>query len=299
MRVVKIDGGLGNQLFQYAFYLKTKKLYGECYVDLGWFCNEKKLGWYPYQLERLGLVADEIKRDKYCVRDYYIKNNEISSIEFEKLKKNMSVPVIDLIQEKIPYRYYPYWETANAYYRGWFQNIKYFEDIFDEICNNIRFPQNDSRKTLQMKEEIQSDENSVSLHIRLNDYPQELPHMEGFEEACGPKYYNEAIRRMLDLNPKSTFYVFSNKIDSAKKIFGEKARMVYVDINDRYSGIGDMELISLCKHHIISNSTFGWWSAVLSHTQNNIVIAPDLFDVRPHGFKKADINLYFDNWIRI
>ena len=62
MRIVKIVAGLGNQLFAYTFYRKIKKLYGECYVDLGWYDFTNRFAWYPYQLEMLGLKADELRR---------------------------------------------------------------------------------------------------------------------------------------------------------------------------------------------------------------------------------------------
>ena len=79
-----------------------------------------------------------------------------------------------------------------------------------------------------------------------------------------------------------------------------RSRYTYVDIHDRTYGIGDMELISLCKHNIISNSTFSWWATVFNKNQRKLVIAPNKWDIRPRALLlQSEINLWFEDWIRI
>ncbi len=297
MRIVKIFAGLGNQLFQYSFYYKTIRNTGKCFVDLGWFTDRNKSAWYPYQLDKLGLEVNIIERNEYCVKDFYIKNHDISEEEFEVISHGLGVPIVKLQKEDSCYGYYPYWEIDDSYYQGFFQNIEYFYDVIDDIRNSIKFPNRKDCIFQDMRESILSDENSVSLHIRLNDFPDQ-PLREGFEEACGVAYYRSAIDIIMENNPQSRFYVFSNNINKAKTIFND-LNMVFVDINDRFNGIGDLELMSLCRHNIIPNSTFGWWGAVLNRNKDKIVIAPDRFDVRFPGIDPNKINLFFDDWIRV
>lgn len=294
MRVSKIIAGLGNQLFTYAFYRQVEKKTGDTvYVDLGWFDYKDRFAWYPYQLDKLGLSVNRIERSKYCVKELYIKNHCIDEEQFKQIIFN--VPVINLYTESSPYSCDELWQYDNAYYMGNFQNIDNLKDVIDEIRNTVKFDINNGRKYNEIKRRIKNDNHSVSLHIRLDDYPDK----EDFERICTINYYLKAIKIMLKKNPYSNFYIFSNNIELAKKRLPIIGNYVFVDINDRMHGLGDMELMTLCRHNIIPNSTFGWWGAVLGHSNNKIVIAPDNFDDRYPQIKKEDMNLWFDDWIRI
>lgn len=297
MNVVKIFGGIGNQLFQYALYRKIKKQ-EECYVDLGWFENEKSRFWYPYQINDLGLEANVIDRKDYIVKEYYLQNQGITETEFEKqLSENefCDKPIIHLVSEKPIYAYGAYEKLREAYLVGYFQNIDYFKDVLEEIRNEVKFPTRNDAEHVQIKEKIETS-NSVSVHIRLNDYNV----IEDFEQVCPISYYVKAIQYIQDHTQAPRFFIFSNKIEEAKRRLPVLGDYIYVDIHDRTYGIGDMELISLCKHNIISNSTFSWWATVFNRSQSKIVIAPDKWDIRPSALEQQnEINLWFDDWIRI
>lgn len=294
MRVVKIAAGLGNQLFQYAFYRKIKKMYGECYVDLGWFDYKDRFAWYPYQLDVLGLNADKIDRDKYCVKEYYMQNKHIDEEEFNEISTKMKVPIVNLMEEKTPYSCDNLWEYDNAYYMGCFQNIDNILEVLDDIKNEVVFPYNPDESFQLLKRKIKND-NAVGLHIRLDDYAGK----EDFEQVCPMQYYYHAIEYMKEHIENPVFYVFSNKIEKAKEKLADYKDFIFVDVNDRYHGIGDMELMSLCKNMIIPNSTFSWWGAVLNKNSSKIVIAPNKFNAKLKNVKDEDINLWFGDWIRI
>ncbi len=297
MNVVKIQGGVGNQLFQYALYRKLKK-HEDCYVDLGWFDDKQRKFWYPYQINDLGLQADSIDRKDYIVKEYYMEKQGIGENEFASCISNIrkdNLPILNLVSEQMSYEYGAYEKCHDAYLTGYFQNIDYFKDVLDEIRTEVVFPTREDGEYIKIREAITSCD-SVSIHIRLNDYAT----IEDFEEVCPISYHVEAIEYVKRHVQNPQFFIFSNKIEEAKKRLPVLGNYTYVDIHDRMYGIGDMELISLCKNNIISNSTFSWWAAVLNKNQNQLVIAPDKWDIRRREFlQKNVINLWFDDWIRI
>lgn len=292
MIVVNIMGGLGNQLFMYAMYRRVLLQHKECYIDIGWFKNEKKDFWYPYQLERLGLNADILERDEYCVREYYISKNHIKEADFEKQKNSITVPILNLVTETDPYSCDRLWERDNAYLYGYFQNIHNCENVLRNIRDEIIFPQNNETQCERLKARILQ-ENSVAVHIRLNDYED----FECFERTCPREYYLKAISYIAHKISDAEFYIFSNNIERAKTVLGIQENFHYVDYFDRMNGIGDMELITLCKHVVIGNSTFGWWGAALNKKPEAIIIAPERWNDNVNGDPDYKYDLCLKNWI--
>lgn len=297
MNVIKIFGGVGNQLFQYALYRKLREN-GSCYLDLGWFDNKQREYWYPYQINDLNLEADIILREDYIVKEYYSENHRISEDIFSNhiiQNGRNNVPIINLVSGNNPYDYKDYENVDNSYIIGYFQNIEYLKGIIKDIKKEVKFPKTEDMRFFKIKNNILN-QNSVSVHIRFNDYAG----IEDFEEVCPMEYYVKAIEYMKKHVVNPQFYIFSNKIEEAKEKLPVLGEYTFVDIYDRSYGLGDMELISLCKHNIISNSTFSWWATVLNKNENKIVIAPNKWDIRPVALKcQGEINLWFDDWVRI
>lgn len=262
-------------------------------MDLGWYDFTNRFAWYPYQLEMLGLKADELRRDEYVVKELYMEKNNISSDTFEAMRKGFDIPIVRLVKETNAYACDMLWKTDNAYYMGSFQNIDNIREAIDDIKSEIIFPSNDDMEFLSLKEKILCS-NSVGLHIRLADYD-----MEDFEQICPMQYYYCAIEYMREHLENPIFFVFSNKIEKAKEKLGNHEDFIFVDVNDRYHGIGDMELMALCKNNIIPNSTFGWWAAVFNKNPDKIVVAPNRFNEKLKNVKDEDINLWFDEWVRL
>ena len=145
-----------------------------------------------------------------------------------------------------------------------------------------------------LEQTILSDDNSVSLHIRRGDYlsiPASSIRQPGGIATI--EYYKKAIEYMLSIKPQSTFYVFSNEIEWCKKVF-DGLKMVFIDCNRKNYSWRDMYLMSICRHHIIANSTFSWWGAWLCKHKGSITICPERFIQK---YETKDI--YPENWIKI
>jgi hypothetical protein len=97
-------------------------------------------------------------------------------------------------------------------------------------------------------------------------------------DVTAPGYFYNAINYLFKERQlgKSHFFVFSDDIAKSKEMLAVLPyQFTFADINDNAHGAYDMYLMSQCHHFIISNSTFGFWPALLSErTDEKIVIQP-------------------------
>ena len=269
MIIVKLSGGLGNQLFQYSFgrYLSLKHN-TELKLDIQLNINAS-----DFTPRLLGL-------SKYNIDLNFATNNEIESYKFFKTgslsrierKLNQRFPFINkrYVVEK------PFAILNNdlllddCYYEGYWQSEYYFKSIKNILINDLQFnfDLNESNKLLV--EDI-SNSMSVSLHIRRSDYLSVSSNAKIFS-ICTLKYYQDAISYFNLKFGKPIFYIFSDDIAWVKENFvGENFVIVDINQDDPHS---DMYLMSQCKHNIIANSTFSWWGAWLNSTEDKVVISP-------------------------
>jgi hypothetical protein len=112
------------------------------------------------------------------------------------------------------------------------------------------------------------------MHIRRGDY-QNNPTTKEFHGLCSIEYYQRAIKLMNENVDNPHFFVFSDDMNWVRKEYEINGQHTFVDINDESNGTIDMQLMSLCKHNIIANSSFSWWAAWLNNYNKKIVIAPE------------------------
>jgi hypothetical protein len=179
-------------------------------------------------------------------------------------------------------------DMDDVYLEGYWQSEKYFGNIECQIRNLYIFPEITDKSNLDLADKIKSC-NSVSLHIRRGDYLSEKnAPMHG--NICTKVYYDNAIKyisKNID-NPK--FFIFTDDTEWARQQYkGEEYTIV--DQNHADNSFRDMQLMSLCKHNIIANSSFSWWGAWLNPNQEKMVIAP------PKWFNLADTpDIWCDGW---
>lgn len=295
MRIVNIIGGLGNQMFQYAFALALKKNYpGEdVRIDIQHF-NYLLLSHYKscrlhngYELNKIFPNVDiEIAEPLLiCKISYFIPNYFLSRVA----RRILPIRKTEYI-EKHNYVYYPevFRMTDSCYYEGYWQSAKYFKNSVNEIRKAFEFPHPNLYNT-RMRDLINSD-NSVGIHVRRGDYLLD-PEYKGL---CELDYYVRAIQR-IGIEDKH-FFIFSNDINWCKEnivtILGN-AHVTFVDGNRGADSAWDMYLMSLCNELIIANSSFSWWGAFLNRKAQTIV-APKKWINRNY---EADV--YLDNWIKV
>ena len=152
---------------------------------------------------------------------------------------------------------------------GFFQSEKYFKGIEQLIRNDLRFRKDSFGEEGAIYEEQITKLNSVGLHIRRGDYLASNLH-----NVCNMRYYAKSIAYAQDQLVSPHFFVFSDDIEwCSENLHIPNCSFVNIQAS-RKNPIIDFQLMSLCKHNIISNSTFSWWAAWLNENHEKIVVAP-------------------------
>lgn len=269
VRKVLINGGLGNQMFQYAFYLSLKAKGIDCCLDNTLFNYAKTH--QGYELERVFGISETARRQSPL-------HNFIVRILYKY--KPQRIVFCDK-----PYRYcMDAYITKCRYYSGCWIHPSYFVGIEDKVKEVFHF-QNIDEKNKHFAKEIAGFE-SVSLHIRRGDYLS-----NPIYAVCNEDYHRKAINWINDRLEKPIFIVFSDDVEWCKEYLKQfSIEFQMVDWNKGRDSYKDMFLMSQCKHNIIANSTFSWWGAWLNANMNKVVVAPTLWTTED----KMDFKL--PNW---
>lgn len=273
MIVVKVYGGLGNQLFQYAaakaLSLEDNK---ELVIDT--------IAFKTYKLHRFGLNNFATQRKFY---NFILK----CIVKRHKFFGNFTV-----IREK-QFNYNPEFFTTKAkviYLNGFFQSELYFKKYEKEIRADFEITAPLKEKTIALIDKMKH-ENAVSIHIRRGDYLQHAIHNTDKTE-----YYKLATQYIETNIPNPVYYLFSDDMTWVKENFKTNFETHYVDFNDAKTNYEDLKLMSSCKHNIIANSSFSWWSAWLNTNPNKIVIAPQKW-FNDHSRNYSDV--LPESWIKL
>ena len=175
---------------------------------------------------------------------------------------------------------------SEAYLFGYWQTEKYFSDIKETILKSIHFFVPQSNELKEIVNNIE-ETNSVSIHVRLGDYVG----TDLYDNICNKSYYEKAMGLVEGRIKNVQYFVFSDCIDDARKMFENKNNVTYVDINNDDNSYLDMYLMSLCKHNILANSSFSWWASYFNEHHNKITIAPQKW---LNGYDITDIRC--ENW---
>lgn len=279
MLIIKYNGGLGNQIFQYVFGAsKAKELGVELSFDMSFFKKHSKKR--PYMMGIFGIKSKEnkdfraplywtlrktIKGDKFLGLNIYRE----SAFIFEEKSKNIK---------------------DNTFIEGFFQSAKYFDD---EIIKNLNFIAPINSKTQEIENSMQG-LNTVSIHIRRGDYVSKAVYKNLYNELT-VAHYKSAIEIIKEKVENPVFYVFSDDPIWAKENLGIEA--TFVSHNSGNDSWQDMYLMSKCKHNIIANSSFSYWGAMLNKNENKIVIAPKKW-FNGDSIENSTKDIYPENWIK-
>ncbi len=285
MVVVKLSGGLGNQMFQYAFgFILQQRFKIKVKYDFSFFLNKKSIH-NNIMIDRVFKIGIEVANKKELNSLIGINRFRI----LRKIKKILNLNNSQYIYEddqKDPIILND--KLNNCYFDGYWQNWEYLKDYKKEI-NKMFFFAPIISKNFNEIEKLILNKKSAIIHFRRGDYTDK----KNKEIFCqlGKEYYQKAIQLMREKNKEIIFYIFSDNIELAKDFFAFEKNAVFININKGKYSYRDMYLMSLSKNIIISNSTFSWWAAWLGKNKNTI-IAPKLWFKQ----KKKAHRYYLPEW---
>lgn len=280
MIIVKFMGGLGNQMFQYAFGQELSYLYGEDIVyDMSSYKMDKQrnLTLKYFDIDPIKDWEDVIPKQE---RQKILRKESRYHI-LQKLMREIHQS--DRVGENL-FNYYasrgyyfnfdPYFyelpkvNSENKVAYGYFQGESYFQHCIEKLKNQYRIcPQNEM--TVEEKAFCQQIRlsNAICIHIRVGDYKL---HKNRRFDVCTPSYFQKGIAYLSNKVENPTYFVFTNDPMTVEKMYNLK-NVVYVRNLKDYQ---DMRLMMECKHFLISNSTFSWWASYLSTYKEKIIIVP-------------------------
>ena len=268
MRYVAIEGGLGNQMFQYAFILALRSRgYEVCSI----LTSKKWEHENGYELERVfGIKDGTVWNTLY--------KNFLFRILFRLTHKRFSGKNFIFQPEAL--------SSDCKFYYGTWQSGKYFQDICEKVLNVFTF-NNDllSAYTLSVLSRIEESRVSVSLHVRRGDYLSD-PKYKGI---CDLGYYTKAIYIAKSITGNNShFVVFSNDMawceEHIKPLIGNSTA-TFVDWNTGTESYKDMRIMSACRINIVANSSFSWWAAYMNMRSDKHVIAPNTWINLPLSYR--------------
>jgi len=259
-----LQGGLGNQMFEYATALAISKEYGHCIeLDLSFFdCYGGRDWCRDYGLDIFSIGSNIKFSHRYATLVRILP--KISLFCRKRGVHRLGPIVFELNDVKdIPKR-------KNLILFGYFANSHIFEHYSSDIRQAFRFSSEPDYTNLSLIQRITVSE-SVAVHIRRGDYLSAANN--GFARN-GEEWYRRAISYMASFIQNPVWYFFSDDILWAENTFSDLSGAIFVDINHGNDSYNDMRLMSICKHNIIANSTFSWWGAWLNANPDKVVVAP-------------------------
>lgn len=284
--VVRLTGGLGNQLHQYAYGLVlANKIQAEILFDKEFLVNYSK---------KLNITFRDIEINKFDIKVKFYKSILSNHFVLRLIKKLKFISsFLEAFNIKVITHYQQIDDlilndTDFIYLDGIIGNYQDYKNDVDLIKSSLNVSPSFADMVEIVKGEIET-EDSVSIHVRRSDYLKE----GSIHHILDMSYYQKAIEYFESTTENPVFYIFSDDRQFVEESFkGKNVRMIeYLGKNPDFF---DFLAIKTCKHHIIANSTFSWWAAFLESVENRKTIAPSIF------LKTEELDLkltYPKNWI--
>lgn len=286
--IIRIENGLGNQLFQYAYARALKEKMVDVRLDLDKsyatsFFIHKNNDFRENGIQNFNITLPTINVEKYKKYNYIKRDSIKNKIIFNLAKHGLWKYKFyeELVQHDFDK---PLNIKGNYYIRAWFEDERYFKQI-----QNILFKELTPKKKIRISKKLHQAleyKESVSLHVRRGDFVK-------IKNVLSVTYYKKAIDLIRSKNENPLFIIFSDDLDWVKRNLYLEQNCIYVNEDGTLEDYEELFLMSRCKSNIISNSTFSWWGAWLNRNPEKIVVAPK----KPWLSKQG--NIIPDDWITL
>ena len=275
MKLVAATGGLGNQMFDYAFMVRLSTEYpARLFHPYG--DKSGRYGHAGFQLEEIFGLRPEDKKSHFGTTLFGLYWHVIRI--FPKRMRPFMLKLVGQNEVKVAENFVFYPEVLqsvhkNELFMGTWQSQKYFSGAEENVRKAFAFKEELLNEPTRKLRDTIGDCNAVSLHVRRDDYLS-TTYAQGFGGICTTEYYRKAIAYIKENTELPQLFVFSDDINWCRENLA-LSDATFVDCNHGEESWQDMYLMSRCKHNIIANSTFSWWGAWLNTYPKKIVVAPD------------------------
>lgn len=290
MIIMRIKGGLGNQMFQYAAgYAIAKRLGQDMKLDTSFYPEQTLRN---YKLAFLSIMCGEIQQEetpgvRILKEKYLNKIFRILNIGLIPLGKQ-NIYLLETRPDLIP-EYFTV-DKPNIYMDGYFHSDKYFGKYRKELLEQFMPSYTQQDPFRQALHRIRSC-NSVAVHVRRGDYLKIQHDRNPRHYLLGEQYYINALSYMEKKLESPQFFWFSDDIEWVREEFGNRQEFSYIEMKTKHRDIDELMLMKYSSHIITANSTFSWWASWLNENKNAIHICP----AKSFGNK----HMYPDDWVKI
>ncbi len=311
MKIIIFAGGLGNQMFQYAFFYANRKKHRDLKATTFWYNANKSHNGFEldkvFNVSKKGFIFSGSKAEKKLPEH---KENSVKTgnakenlarqqAELKNVSQSKVTKIIRRILNNNPFVTFKEFGDskyfANIFDKkglmilsGYWQNQRYFieeKNEIAEIFQFVPFDESENGAKNRLAAEKIKETNSVSIHVRRGDYVSN-PWYDGVVTI---EYYQKAVDFIKNNVQNPQFFVFSDDLDWCKAELKLPENAVFVDWNSGKNSFRDMQLMSLCRHNIITNSSFSWWGAWLNRNPEKIVIRPKKWIAESAGLDFEEI----------
>lgn len=276
MQVIKlrIMGGLGNQLYQYAAarYIQSITRCEKILIDIS--------GYETYTIRRFELDGLLYNKDIIFLKDHNCKDLLIKEgfHIYQKIynvvqKKHAPMHIKKIgkttyILSSVEFDICKLKELSNTIYMyGYFVSAEIAQIMRRDLMKEIREPKSSSCKYFDLRKRIK-DSRSVGISIRCgNDY------QDNGWPVCSKQFYYAGMNKLMNLYPDVSFFVFADDLNKIKQEkWFENYNVTYIEdvtVNESF------DLLRECHYFVCSNSSFSWWGSFLSKYDDTIIYSPN------------------------
>ncbi len=291
MIIIRLKGGMGNQMFQYAFGLNLAQRLGtELYLDLSSLLDRSKgdFVYRNYDLTIFNLEAQFLTSPTFLKNIYKVKSSWLSRVLRKQINKGKGY------RKESHFHFEPKLveeASEKTIYEGWFQSPKYFAGIESVLQQHFSFKQDILSGSQELFKRIKNT-NSICLNVRRTDFIK----VDNLN-TTSKDYFIQAAKYFIENTEAPHFFIFSDDVEWCRENIKLNAPLEIVDHSHKGIKFSNyMQLMSFCKHFIIPNSSFAWWAVWLNNNPSKMVVAPKKW------FNDASIDttdLVPEQWIRL
>lgn len=292
MIVMRIKGGLGNQLFQYAAAYAIAHRLNQPFVFNP--CFTKAMTARKVKFDNLNTdVSTLVKSEELPFRIRVIQNHYINKIcrllQITQIKCGNFLYFLEPRDTVMPE--FDFVNAENIYIDGYYQSERYFAKHRDELIKQFTPNYEPEYEYLDALRQI-NECMSVAVHIRRGDFKGDnrFLHKDPHHYLLEADYYRKAMDYLTKKVKNPEFFFFSDDMEWVKECFGQQENFHFMCIKTQHGDIDDLMLMKNCNHIITANSTFSWWAAWLNEHDDAIRVVPQKnygnVDMIPSGWVK-------------